>query len=112
MRQWEKALKEINVNVHEKVEGEVVVVMDEADFEKFKQDSILVAPITGASWTPLFNMAKAVITDGGGMLSHAQVVGREHGIPVVAGAKDATAKLKDGMKVRVDGDHGAVYIID
>ena len=44
--------------------------------------------------------------------NHAQVVGREHGIPVVAGAKDATAKLKDGMKVRVDGDHGAVYIID
>jgi len=44
--------------------------------------------------------------------NHAQVVGREHGIPVIAGAKDATAKLKDGMKVRVDGDHGAVYIID
>ena len=94
------------------VEGEVCVVIDESDFEKFKQDSILVAPITSPSWTPLFNMAKAVITDGGGMLSHAQVVGREHGIPVIAGAKDATAKLKDGMKVRVDGDHGAVYIID
>ncbi len=94
------------------VEGEVCVITSESEFHKFKPGCILVAPVTSSNWTPLFQSVKAVITDGGGALSHAQVVGREYGITVISGTKDALKKLKDGMKVRVDGDHGVVYILE
>ncbi|RLB04645.1 MAG: hypothetical protein DRG83_04405 [Deltaproteobacteria bacterium] len=94
------------------VEGEVCVIPSEKEFDRFVPGSILVAPITTSSWTPLFNSAKAVITDGGGALSHAMIVGREYGIPVVSGTNEATKKLKTGMKVKVDGDVGAVWILE
>jgi phosphohistidine swiveling domain-containing protein len=46
------------------------------------------------------------------VLSHSAVLGREYGIPVLAGCEQATKKLKDGMRVRVDGDLGAVWILE
>ena len=60
----------------------------------------------------LFNTAKAVVTDVGGILSHAAVMAREYGLPVISGTVEGTKKLKTGMKVRVDGDAGVVYILD
>jgi len=44
----------------------------------------------------------------GGMLAHAAVLGREYGLPVVLGVKDAIARLKDGDRVRIDGTLGSV----
>jgi len=51
----------------------------------------------------------AIITDEGGMTSHASIVSREMGIPAIVGTVNATSVLKDGMKVTVDGSHGKVY---
>jgi pyruvate,water dikinase len=94
------------------VEGVVNVIMTEEDFDKFQPGTILVTIETSAAWTPLFNMAKAVVTDVGGILSHSAIVGREYGLPVISGTVEGTKKLKTGMGVKVDGDAGVVYILN
>jgi pyruvate,water dikinase len=93
------------------VEGVCRVVMTPDDWPKLMPDDILVAPITMATWTPLFSTIKAVVTDAGGMLSHPVIVGREYGIPAVVGCQDATKRLKDGDRVKVDGNQCRVWII-
>ena len=93
-------------------EGEVCVLRDATDFEKFRPGAILVANLTNTAWTPLFSFAKAIVVDVGGVLSHSAVLGREYGIPVLAGCEQATKKLKDGMRVKVDGNLGAVWILE
>ncbi len=94
------------------VEGVVNLIMTEEEFDKFEPGSILVTIETSSAWTPLFNMAKAVVTDVGGILSHAAIIGREYGLPVVSGCLEGTKKLRTGMRVKVDGDVGAVYILE
>ncbi|MGH2793927.1 MAG: PEP-utilizing enzyme, partial [Actinomycetota bacterium] len=73
---------------------------------------VLVARLTDTGWTPLFGYASAVVTDLGGQLSHAAVVAREFGIPCVVQADGATARLRDGQTVEVDGAAGTVRAID
>jgi pyruvate,water dikinase len=92
-------------------EGIARVIRNENEFATFKSGEILVTMETSSAWTPLFGMAKAIVTDGGGVLSHAAIVGRDYGLPVVAGTVEGTLKIKTGMKLRVDGDSGVVYIV-
>jgi phosphoenolpyruvate synthase/pyruvate phosphate dikinase len=94
------------------VEGVINLLMSEDEMDQFVPGSILVTVETSSLWTPLFNMAKAVITDVGGILSHSAIVGREYGLPVISGTVEGTKKLKTGMRVKVDGDAGVVYILD
>ncbi len=93
-------------------EGVVKVLRSEEDFDKFEPGDILVTIETSSVWTPLFNVAKAVVTDVGGILSHSAILGREYGLPVISGCVEGTKKLKTGMRVRVDGDIGVVYILE
>ncbi len=93
------------------VEGIARVIMGPEGIPSIQPGEILVTTITTAFWTPLFAIVKAVVTDGGGSLSHPVIVGREYGIPVVAGCVEATRKVKSGDRIRVDGDNGAVYIL-
>lgn len=72
---------------------------------------ILVTVTTNVGWTPIFPRAAAIITDVGAPLSHAAIVARELGIPAVVGCGDATARLKTGDRVRVDGGKGVVQIL-
>ena len=72
---------------------------------------MLVAETTAPPWTPLFATAAAVVTDTGGILSHCAVVAREYRIPAVVGAAMATATIRDGQTVEVDGDRGIVRVI-
>jgi phosphohistidine swiveling domain-containing protein len=92
-------------------EGVVKVVRTEAELRKIQRGDILVAPMTVSSWMPVFFLLGGVIVDRGGSLSHAAVTGREFGIPVVMNTFEGTRVLKDGMKVRLDADTGAVYIV-
>ncbi|MBS3920786.1 MAG: hypothetical protein KG012_18085 [Deltaproteobacteria bacterium] len=94
------------------VEGIACVVGGEEDLDKVIPGTILVAPATTASWTPVFNVIKGVVTDGGGYLTHALIVGREFGIPAVVGTQEATRKIKSGQRIRVDGNTCRVYILD
>ncbi len=93
------------------VEGVARVIMNENELADIQPGEILVAPGTSAQWTPVFEIIKGIITDGGGALCHAVIVAREFGIPAITGCLEATRKIKTGDRVKVDGDLGVVYIL-
>jgi phosphohistidine swiveling domain-containing protein len=93
------------------VEGVVRIVDHPGAGDILGQGEILVAAQTDIAWTLLFPRAAAVITDIGAPLSHAAIVARELGIPAVVGCGNATAILKTGDRVRVDGGRGVVEVL-
>lgn len=94
------------------VEGQVRVLKTEKDLALLEPGEILVAAITAPSWAAAFSVATGVITDIGGMMSHAAIVCREYGIPAVVGTGFATARLTTGQRVRVDGNAGVVTFLE
>lgn len=90
--------------------GTVRVVRDETEFAKLLPGDVLVAPATSPPWSILFLQAGAVVTDGGGVLSHTAVIAREYGIPAVLATGEATRRLCDGDLVTVDGSSGLVSL--
>lgn len=88
--------------------GQVRVIHGPQEFDALQPGEILVAPLTAPAWTPLFSRAAAVVTDVGSAASHASIIAREYGIPAVVGCGDATARLRSGMRVTVDGTSGNV----
>lgn len=88
--------------------GTVRVVRGPADFSAVKLGDVLVCRVTDPAWTPLFTIASAVVTETGGVLSHAAIVAREIGIPAVLSVSRATHLLADSPTVTVDGDAGSV----
>ncbi len=93
-------------------EGTARVILSEDELHLIEEGDILVAASTSPSWTPVFSMIKGVIVDRGASLSHAAIVGREYGIPVVMNVFEGTAKIKSGQRVKVDANLGAVFILD
>lgn len=92
--------------------GPARVVLDEDGFDAVEPGDVLVCPVTSPAWSVLFSLAGAVVTDAGGVLSHAAVVAREHGIPAVLGTAEATRTVRTGERVEVDGDAGTVRLVD
>jgi phosphohistidine swiveling domain-containing protein len=92
-------------------EGVACVVTGPEDFDKVKSGDILVCIMTNPAWVVLFSKIKAVVTDTGGVLAHTAVVAREFGIPGVVGTGDATYRIKDGDRLRVNGSTGTVEIL-
>ncbi|OAT85541.1 pyruvate kinase [Desulfotomaculum copahuensis] len=76
---------------------------------RMEPGDILVTPATERDYIPAMEKAAAVITETGGLTSHAAIVGLEFGIPVVVGVEAATAILTDGETVTVDGQRGLIY---
>ncbi len=93
-------------------EGVARVCKQYAELDRLQPGEILVCTATDATWTPGFNKAAAVITDKGGTLSHAAIVGREYGLPVVVNTFVGTQKIRSGQRVRVDAAQGAIYILN
>jgi pyruvate,water dikinase len=93
------------------VEGRARVLRSERDLRNLQPGEILVCPTTAPSWTPVFSLAGGVVTDIGGMMSHAAIVCREYGLPAVVGTGFATTTLRTGDRVRVDGDAGTVTVV-
>ncbi|WP_336204506.1 PEP/pyruvate-binding domain-containing protein [Nonomuraea sp. LPB2021202275-12-8] len=93
------------------VEGVARVIAGPEDGDRLKQGEILVTTLTNVGWTPMFPRAAAVVTDMGAPLSHASIVARELGIPAVVGTGNATMRLHDGDRVRVDGERGTVELL-
>ncbi len=106
----ETALRGLGVS-RGQAEGEVVILRDPREFARMKAGAILVAPATDPSWTPLFTLAAAVIVEVGGMLSHASTVAREYGLPAIANVRNATTRLRNGDRVRVDATAGSVTVV-
>ncbi len=94
------------------VEGKARVVVYYEDLKQVQPGEILVCPGTNPAWTWVFGIAKAIVTDRGGTLSHAAIIGREYGIPVVVNTFEGTAKIKTGQRIKVNANEGAIFILD
>jgi phosphohistidine swiveling domain-containing protein len=93
------------------VKGVVRTISNKEDLPKVKEGEILVAITTHPDYLSVMKRAKAIITDEGGLTSHAAIVSREFKIPCIVGTKIATQVLKDGDIVEVDANNGIVRIL-
>ena len=94
------------------IEGEVRVVVSLAtQTEALPENAILVVPYTDAGWAPLLTQIGGLVAEVGGQLSHGAIVAREFGIPAVMDVADATQKLTNGQRVRLDGQRGTIEIL-
>ncbi len=90
--------------------GRVRILHSPEEGAVLRRGEILVAEMTAPDWVPLMKRAAAIVTDRGGMTSHAAIVSREMGLPCVVGTRDATGALRDDTVVTVDGSRGVVYL--
>jgi phosphohistidine swiveling domain-containing protein len=93
-------------------EGPARVVRTVREIADVRDGEILVCSITSPAWAPIFTKVKAVVTDIGGVMSHAAIVCREYGLPAVVGTGRATSQIRTGQTIRVDGSAGTVTILD
>ncbi|MEU2347960.1 PEP-utilizing enzyme [Modestobacter sp. NPDC049651] len=93
------------------VEGTARVLMNVNDIGQIREGEVLVCPVTAPSWGPVFGTIAAAVSDIGGTMSHAAIVAREYGMPAVVGTGQATARIRTGDRVRVDGDRGIVTVL-
>jgi pyruvate,water dikinase len=89
--------------------GTVKIIHSLDELDKVKKGDVLVTEMTNPDMVVSMQRAAGIITDEGGITSHAAIVSREMGIPAVVGTGDATKKLKDGEQVTVDGNNGKIY---
>ena len=92
-------------------EGTARVIGGPEDFNRVREGDVLVTTSTSASINVVLPLLGAIVTDRGGLLSHAAIVAREYGIPGVVGTRDATRVIPDGARVRVDGSTGRVEVL-
>ena len=91
--------------------GVVRVLTTLNSISEMKEGEILVAPMTRPEYVPAMKKAAAIVTDEGGITSHAAIVSRELGKPCVIGTKNATKVLKDGDIVEVKASHGQIVVL-
>ncbi len=112
VKKVDPATRELRGIVVSKGNGNVVgtakIVLSASEISKIKQGDILVAPMTAPDYVVGMKKAVAIVTDEGGMTSHAAIVSRELGVPCIVGTKVATKLLKDGDKIEVDTNKGVV----
>jgi pyruvate,water dikinase len=93
------------------VEGPAKNVTSLDEFDQVQKGDVLVCQMTNPAWVVLFTKIAGLVTDAGGVVSHPAVVAREFGIPAVVGTSDATARIKTGDRVRVNGSTGIVELL-
>jgi phosphoenolpyruvate synthase/pyruvate phosphate dikinase len=92
-------------------EGPARRVARPSEFNLIVQGDVLVTECTSEAFNILLPLLGAIVTDSGGLLSHPAIVSREYGIPGVVGTRDATNRILDGARVRVNGDAGEVTVL-
>jgi len=92
-------------------EGPARRVSSPSEFARIVKGDVLVTESTTEAFNILLPLLGGIVTDSGGLLSHAAIVAREYGIPGVVGTREATERIADGAFVRVDGDAGEVTIL-
>ena len=113
--------KSASANIHDTIEGIAVskgvvegvarLCRTATDLDRVCKGDILVAPLTTPAINVVLPLLGGIVTDKGGALSHAAIVSREYGIPGVVGTREATARIADGTRVRVDGNTGVVTVL-
>jgi len=95
-----------------RVAGRAVVLRDASEAGRLGAEDILVTRQTDPGWASVFFLIKGLVIERGGMLSHGAIVAREFGIPCVVGVQHATRELFQAGQIEVDGDRGAVHVLD
>lgn len=93
------------------VEGRARVLLNMRN-SNIKDGDILVTVFIDPSWSPMLVSAKGVVMEVGGVMTHGAVIAREYGVPCVAGVENATIRIKDGQRIRVNGSEGYVEILE
>jgi phosphohistidine swiveling domain-containing protein len=102
-----KALKGLPASPGKAV-GQASIILNISHIPKFKKGTILVAPFTNVNYLPIMRAAKAIITETGGLTSHAAIVARELNKPCIVGVKNLIASLRDGDRIEVNADKGLI----
>lgn len=89
--------------------GKVKIIHSAKDINKIKQGEVLITEMTNPDFVPAMRKAVAIVTDKGGITSHAAIVSRELGIPAIVGTSFATSMLKTGEVITINGYNGKVY---
>jgi len=92
-------------------EGPARRVSGPSEFSRISKGDVLVTESTSEAFNILLPLLGGIVTDNGGLLSHAAIVAREYGIPGVVGTREGTERIVDGALVRVDGDAGEVTVL-
>jgi pyruvate,water dikinase len=92
-------------------EGPARRVAGPSEFGRINKGDVLITASTTEAFNILLPLLGGIVTDNGGLLSHAAIVSREYGIPGVVGTREATERIADGVRVRVDGDAGEVTLL-
>jgi len=92
-------------------QGRAVIINHSEDIKKIKKGNIFVARYTFPSFTPFMKISAAIVTDEGGLTSHAAIIARELNIPCIVGSKIGTKLLTDGDLLKVDANAGVVKIL-
>ncbi|MBU0472346.1 MAG: hypothetical protein KKF89_05670 [Nanoarchaeota archaeon] len=92
--------------------GTAFVAKSSSTLKEFEKGGILVAPATSADFVPVMRKASAIITEMGGITSHAGIISREFNVPCLVGVKNATDIIKTGDKIEVDANKGIIKILD
>jgi phosphohistidine swiveling domain-containing protein len=93
-------------------EGPARRVAGSTEFDRIVEGDVLLTEATTEAFNILLPLLGAIVTDSGGLLSHAALVAREYAIPGVVGTRNATDLIPDGARVRVDGDAGTVTVLE
>jgi pyruvate,water dikinase len=93
------------------VEGRARVVHDVADVN-LEAGDILVTAFTDPSFAPLFVAIAGLVTEVGGVMTHGAVIAREYGLPAVVGVENATRRIREGQRIRLNGTDGYVEVLD
>jgi rifampicin phosphotransferase len=92
-------------------EGPARRVSGPSEFDQIAKGDVLVTESTTEAFNILLPLLGGIVTDNGGLLSHAAIVAREYGIPGVVGTREATERIANGVRIRVDGDAGEVTVL-
>ncbi len=95
-----------------RVTGPARVVRTVEEALTVERGAVMICPFTDPGWTPVLERVAAVVTETGGMLSHAAIICREYGIPAVLGVERATERIPDYREILVDADRGYVSVVD
>ncbi|MGA8849663.1 MAG: phosphoenolpyruvate synthase [Dehalococcoidia bacterium] len=92
-------------------QGEVCVIEDSSEIQKFKDGQVLVADMTDPDWEPIMKIASGIVTNKGGRTCHAAIVSRELGVPCVISTGNGTEVLKEIKEITIDcsGGEGRIY---
>jgi pyruvate,water dikinase len=94
------------------VEGPARIVRSVQELETWGRATSSSAPATSPAWSPVFSRIAATVSDVGGVMSHTAIICREYGLPAVVGTGNAVSRVREGQRIRVDGDTGVVTLLD